>query len=270
MKNRILTASTLALTAAASTASAANISYTGGTYSQNFDGLANSPFGTTQTQSGRGPHALGTGLGGSTGVDGWFGGNFSGSSANTEFRVQDGSLGSGGGRGVISFGAVGSSERAVGLLSTSNQISSVGAVLSNDTAGTLTSVTVSYFGEQWRRGNVATPNSINFFYGLNATIQTAATAFSALSFTGPNTQAAPTEVALNGNAAANRTFISATITGLNWTPGSTLALVWRAIDQDGQDDGLAIDDVSISAVPAPAALPLAGLGALAIVRRRRA
>lgn len=259
-------ASMLAL---ASAASAAPIAYNGGNYSQNFNGLAITPEGTTQTQTGRGPHDLSAGLAGSTGVDGWYGANPGGSSGNTEYRVQNGSLGSGGGRGVISFGSSGSPERALGALSTSNQINAFGAVFTNNTASALTEITISYWGEQWRRGNVTSLNALNFAYGFGASISNALTAVTALDFNSVNTQASPTEVALDGNAAANRVFITATISGLNWAPGTNLAIAWRAVDLSGQDDGLAIDDLTFSAVPAPATLPVFA-GVAMVARRRRA
>lgn len=260
-----ITASLLCL---AASALGAPVNYTGGLYTQNFDGLARTPEGTTLTQTGRGPHDLSAGLPGSVGVDGWYGANPSGSSGNTEYRVQNGSLGSGAGRGVISFGQSGSSERALGALSTSNQINSFGAVLVNSTGFTITDLTISYTGEQWRRGNVSSPNTLGFFFGLGGSISSAVTAFNALNFVAPNTQAAPTEVALDGNAAQNRAVIGATISGLNWAPGASLAIAWKAEDLSGQDDGLAIDDVSIIGVPAPAGLPALGLAALGFRRRR--
>lgn len=252
--------------AAAHAAHAQTIAYTGGTYAQSFDGLPTTGF---TSVVGAGPHALIVGFPGATGVDGWYGGNPLGSSASTEFRAQDGSLSGNSGRGVISYGTAGSTDRALGVLATSNQISRIGALFVNSTAAVLTDVTITYTGEQWRRGNVATPNALTFTYGLGASTNAATTPFSALTFTAPNAQASPTEVALNGNAAANRTLISATITGLNWQPGQTLAIAWTANDAQGQDDGVAIDDLTLSAVPSPGALALLALGGLTIARRGR-
>lgn len=271
-------AALIALAGATATASA-QFSYTGGTYSQDFNTLPSVTGGTnsTITVAGRGPHALTAGFTTATGVAGWQGANFDGSSTSTEFRAQDGSGSGGTGRGVVSFGTAGSSERALGTLATSNQINSFGLVLTNNTTGILTQFTLSYTGEQWRRGNVAAPNSLLFFYGIAAGLQdqtapavpTTLVAAPILNFVAPNTQASPTEVAIDGNAAGNRTLVSATITGLTWNPGETLVLQWNGIDQSGQDDGLAIDDVSFVAVPAPGALALLGLGGLLAGRRRR-
>jgi hypothetical protein len=233
-------------------------------YAQEFDGLAASG---SATLTGRGPHAL-EGVLGSSGVPGWYGANFAGSSSNTEVRAQDGSLGSSAGRGVVSFGATGSGERALGALSTSNQINRFGALFMNDTGLTLQEVTIQFYGEQWRRGNVPTADTLTFGYGLTNSIETATTPFAGLSFSSLNLQAAPTEVALDGNDPANRMLIQATIGGVNWTPGSSLAISWTATDLSGQDDGLAIDSLRLSgAVPAPGGLTL--LAALAAWPRRR-
>lgn len=252
-------------------AAGAQISYSGGIYAQDFDTL---PITTgagsdTVTVTGRGPHALNAAFG-VTGLDGWYGANPGGSSENTEFRAQAGNIGGGGGRGVLSLGAAGSSDRALGALSTSNQINSFGAVFINDTADTLTEFTLLYTGEQWRRGSVPAPNGLFFFFGLGASIDDATTAFNALDFIAPNTQGAPTEVALDGNDPLNSALISGTITGLNWLPGTSLAIRWNAQDQTGQDDGVAIDSLRFSAaVPTPGALALLGLGGAMALRRRR-
>ncbi len=267
MKTAIALLAVVGLTAAAN----AQLSFTGGTITQNFDGLpATTGAGSdTVTVAGRGPHALTAGFTAATGVTGWQGANFSGSSTTTEFRAQNGSGAGGSGRGVISFGSTGSSDRALGTLATSNQINSFGLVLTNNTGAPITFFTVSYVGEQWRRGSVPGPNKLAFLYRLGSGLaSTGLTAFPALDFVAPNTQGAPTEVAIDGNAAANRTAITGTITGINWAPGTNLVLQWNGQDQTGQDDGLAIDDFSF-VVPTPGAAALLGLGALVAGRRRR-
>lgn len=245
-----------------------SISYSGGTYFQNFDGLASSG---VEVIDGRGPHGL-EGVLGNTGVDGWTISNFGGSSTNTEFRAQDGSQAGNAGRGVVSFGETGSSERALGVLATSNQISRFGVTFTNDSDSTLTELTVAYTGEQWRRGNVLTPNRLMFAYALgtgNINEDSAFIDVPALTFVSPNTQAAPTEVALDGNDPLNQTSFNQTIGGLSWGPGQALTLRWTGEDISGQDDGLAIDNFSFSAVPEPTALGWLLLGALTLSVRRR-
>lgn len=250
----------------AGSAAAQTISYTGGLYSQNFDGLASTG---SVALTGVGPHHL-DGVLGSTGMTGWYAMKAQGSGADTEFRAQDGSLSGSAGRGVVSFGTASSSERALGGLATSAQIGRFGGVMVNNTSGTLTDVTISFTGEQWRRGNVPSPgNSLYFLYGITNSISSVTTQFASLNFAAPNNQASPTEVALDGNLAANQTFVSATITGLSWAPGQSFAFAWQCEDISGQDDGLAIDSLTVSAVPAPGSAALLAVGGLVAARRRR-
>lgn len=266
MKSAIALLAVVGLTAAAN----AQLSFTGGTITQNFDGLpATTGSGSsTVTVTGRGGHALTAGFTAATGVAGWQGANFGGSTSNTEFRAQDGSLAGSNGRGVVSFGTAGSSDRALGALATSNQINAFGLVLRNDTSETITFFTLSYFGEQWRRGDVPSPNTLAFFYGIGSGLaSTGLTAATSLNFVAPNTTAAA-NTGIDGNAAGNRTLVTGTITGLNWAPGTSLVLQWNAQDQSGQDDGLAIDDLTF-VVPTPGAAAMLGLGALVAGRRRR-
>lgn len=266
-----LGAALLTLCASAPVAQGAALSYTGGAYTQNFDTLPSTGSGTLP---GKGPNDLFPGWTGATGLTGWQGAITAASSGtNTEYRAQDGSGSGATGRGLNSFGTTASAERALGGLSTSAQIPFFGLVLQNNTANVLTAFTLSYTGEQWRRGNVASPNTLAFAYGEAANIGGALTNHAPLTFTAPNTQASPTEVALDGNAKVNRTAISGTINGLNWAPGETLVLRWSAQDQSGQDDALAIDDLTFSAhvVPEPstAALALLGVAGLLCAARRR-
>ncbi len=51
--------------------------------------------------------------------------------------------------------------------------------------------------------------------------------------------------ALDGNAAANRTELTYTITGLNIADGSTFRIRWLDFNASGADDGLAVDDFSL-------------------------
>jgi len=90
-----------------------------------------------------------------------------------------------------------------------------------------------------------------------------------LDFLTPNMQAT-TEVALNGNDPANQQFLSDTISGISWMPGELLTLRWRTDELSGQDNGLAIDNLSFTAaVPEPTSLSLIGLGIICMLVRRK-
>jgi hypothetical protein len=210
-----------------------------------------------------------------TGLTGWQANNL-GTSATSEFRSQDGSLAGSSGRGIMSFGTNGSTDRSLGALPTSNQINNFGLVLVNNSSDTYDSFDLSYVGEQWRRGEPGVINTMTFAYGVGATdIGSSLTSVAGLSFSNPNNQASPTEVALNGNLAINQVAVSGSITGLNWAPGQTLVLRWALGEATGQDNGLGIDDVEFiaHAVPEPStfvlgALALAGLAGYQIRRQR--
>jgi len=64
-----------------------------------------------------------------------------------------------------------------------------------------------------------------------------------LDFVTPNTATAG---AKDGNAAGNRTAISFTITGLSIANGATFWIRWSDADATSADDGLAVDDFSLS------------------------
>ena len=199
-----------------------------------------------------------------------------GSSANTTYTAGTGSSTTG---DTYSFGAAASSDRALGALQSGSLIATIGTVVTNTTGGTITSLTISYTGEQWRLGAQGRTDHLDFQFSMDATgIGPSGTWTDAnqLDFVAPNTTA--TVGALDGNAAANRTVITFTLTGLNLGNGASLWLRWNDFNATGSDDGLAIDDFSIfapGAAPqnAPDGLSLAAattlLGTLLLAGTRR-
>ncbi len=181
--------------------------------------------------------------------DGW---SFveAGTNANTSYAADDGTLNSG---NTYSYGTVGSSERALGSIRSGSLQPTFGAQLRNDTANALSEIVVSYTGEQWRLGASGRADALQFQYSLDATslVDAAATwtSISALDFASPVTSGAigPRD----GNASANRSVISASITGLNLGVGQSLWVRWADQDIQGAEDGLAIDDVSFAVAGGP-------------------
>ncbi|MBF9143331.1 IPT/TIG domain-containing protein [Hymenobacter properus] len=149
---------------------------------------------------------------------------------------------------TYSFGSAGSTDRALGSLLTGNLVSRFGAQYVNNTGQTITSLLIGYNGEQWRLGSQNRLDRLDFQYSLNATSANAGTFvdFDALDFVTPNTV---TTGAKDGNLAANRTALSAVITGLSIAPGATFFIRWVDADAANADDGLAVDDLSVTANP---------------------
>src|SRR5205814_1348068 len=84
------------------------------------------------------------------------------------------------------------------------------------------------------------------------------TPVSGLAFSSPNTA---TTGALNGNDPANRAIVTGTITGLNVATGQRFWIRWIDADASGSDDGLAIDDVSVTPHTGAVSTVLSGAGA---------
>lgn len=224
------------------------LDYAGGSYTQNFDGLPTEVQNPVQTLLGKGPFGFAE-VGATVPMPGWQFTNLNGSSANTEFRAHDGSPVNSAGRGVVSLGTNGSTERAVGTVITSNQVGGFGLVMTNNSTTTFNEFTVQFTGEQWRRGDDATlaPNKLLFTYGFTSDIlQPGFASVPAADFAAPITTGTEL-IALDGNLPANRTAISTTVKNVVWFPGKTLVVRWAGQDFTGQDDGLALDDLTFSA-----------------------
>jgi predicted extracellular nuclease len=216
---------------------------------ENFDTLSNTAGSTTNT-------ALPTG---------WYiteGGG--GARDNEQYAVDTGGSTTG---DTYSYGAAGSTERALGELRSGTLIPLFGAKFTNNTGNTITSLDISYTGEQWRFGGVhsTVADRLDFQYSTNATDLSTGTYLdaNALDFNPPVTTG--TAGALNGNAAANRTAISSSITGLSIPAGATFFIRFNDVDATGADDGLAVDDFSITpqggaATPTPTPTPSLSIG----------
>lgn len=164
--------------------------------------------------------------------------------------------------GLHSYGVAGTNavtERALGTLGSGSAAPFTAFRLTNGTGTTIGSLNVSYNGEQWRNGGVATAQTISFQYQVaNAGTITDAnvpstgwTSVPALNFTSPIFSV--TAGALDGNAPANRTAIASLVTfGVPVAPGQEIWIRWQDIDDTGNDHGLAVDDLTVSANAVPA------------------
>jgi uncharacterized protein len=219
----ILVAGFLVLVQAARAAGSVSLTALGSAYTENFDALASS--GTSSTTP-----------------NGWA---FleTGSNANAIYTAGTGSSNTG---DTYSFGATASTERAFGGLQSGTLNPTIGASFTNNTGSNITSLAISYTGEQWRLGTSGRTDRIDFQLSTNATsLNTGSwTDYNSLDFSGPISSG--TVGALNGNLAANRTAISFTITGLSIPDGTTFWIRWLSFDASGADDGMSVDDFSLT------------------------
>lgn len=169
----------------------------------------------------------------------------SGTNANTIYTAG---TGSGTGGDTYSFGAASNAERAFGGLLSGSLTPNVGAQFTNNTASTITSLAISYTGEMWRAGvtNRNAADRLDFQFSANATSLTTGTwtDYDSLDFNSPNINT--TAGALNGNAATNQAALSFMITGLNIASGSSFWIRWTDFNIASSDDGLAVDDFSLT------------------------
>jgi|CXWL01.1.fsa_nt_gi methionine-rich copper-binding protein CopC len=164
-----------------------------------------------------------------------------GSSANTTYASDAGGTATG---NTYSYGTGTATERAFGALRSGSLVPTLGVQIRNSTGSTITSLTISYTGEQWRCGTAGRTDQIDFQYSLNATSLSTGTWTdnNTLDFASPSTTSTG---AKDGNAAANRSLKSTVITGLSIANNALFWLRWNDLDASGADDGLGIDDFSI-------------------------
>jgi uncharacterized repeat protein (TIGR01451 family) len=197
----------------------------GSAVSQSFDTLANT--GTTNNLT----------------ITGWFltesGG---GARDNEQYGADTGGSNTG---DTYSYGGAAATDRALGGLQAGTLIPIFGACFTNNTGVTLTSLRVDYTGEQWRLGTISRTDQIDFQYSTNATslVSGGWADVNALDFIAPFTATAG---ARDGNAAANRTALTHTIPALSIANGATFWIRWTDFNASGADDGLAVDDFSLT------------------------
>ncbi len=188
--------------------------------------------------------------------------------ANGAYAAGTGSSTSG---DTYSFGT--GADRAYGTLLSGSITPTVGVSFTNGTDQVITSLDVALTGEQWRLGSVSR-SAGDTVDRLDAQVSTDATGLTSGTWTHVDDLDVRSAVttgatgALDGNAAANRTAVSGTVTGLAVQPGATVWLRWTDYNVSSSDDGLALDDVSVTPrtgeVPPPPPAPVCGDAATAI------
>lgn len=215
---------------------AAQVSYTGGVYVQNFNslqGTTNNTTGVTWTDNSTLP--------------GWY-------SSHTTYGVTNGTMGGTAATfdgtsvannvGLFSFGAAAGTDRALGSRATSAVAGMTniyyGVRLKNDTAQTITAFSVMFTGEQWHKNGGTTAHTLPLQYQLGATSIAAGTWTAVTTFSSPVNTA--TIASLDGNAATNRRGVGAKISGISWAPGAELWIRVADGNESGNEQAMGIDD----------------------------
>jgi hypothetical protein len=203
---------------------------------QNFDGMA----ATTTLPSNWRMHA-------STSTPTW-----AGAAATVTQQASSGAPSAG---GTYNFGSS-TTERAVGAM-TSGGFASPNNLLGffqNTNAANITSLTISYDAERYRINSAAA--SVQFFYSLNGTSWIAVTAGDIATASFPTGASAYN---FTTGTVVNRTGIS--ITSLSIATNSTFYLRWNINTIGANSQGIAIDNVSLTATFLPPAITTTGSGA---------
>ncbi len=246
-----------------------DVSYTGGTYTQDFNSLpftsgtsvntndpvtiggtkytftsaANASFSFANAVDTSGTVSGSTGgLGLSSTMSGWYGG----AQTAIKFGASAGDQTTG---GVVSFGALTSSNRALGLLATSTTgLTTFGLELVNNTGGTLNQIDLQFAEQLWRQQT--TQQIVNVGYlvtaapsaslPLTGTSSLGSFSFATGTSTGSTAQSAPISTA---SFNAGGSFMSVG----NWASGTALWLTWQTSQSSGGSQALAIDNLSFSA-----------------------
>jgi len=257
MKNKFLP-SLIALTAL-SVAQAQILIDTTTPYTQNFDSLPTSSTAHVPANDPAAPAWVDN-----VTLAGWYG-----TAIDDSMYVSNGSSGGLGGlTGVASLGTTSATERALGMIR-NNSSGFFGVRFENDSSGPITELTIAYTGEQWRRASNAGTYTMQFAYaiGVDSLTDAGFANVTQLNFVAP--QSGGGNAALDGNLAVNQVAISHTITGLNIASGEEFWLRWT--DSGNNNTVLAIDNLTVTAIPEPGTLVLLGiaLGALVLFRRRK-
>src|SRR5687767_3253352 len=162
----------------------------GGTFTQNFDGMANA--GTSSTMP-----------------NGWYF-NETLTNADATYLADNGTSVIG---NTHSYGFGVSTDRTFGTLLDANLNATIGGAFTNNTGTTINTLAIGYKGEEWRCGTTGRgPDRLDFQYSLDATSLTTGTWIdvNALDFNTPNLTAVG---AFNGNAPGNFVLLGNNIVG---------------------------------------------------------
>lgn len=227
-------------------------------YSQNFNGLGTN----TVVKVFPASNGVQVSLGAITTntVNGWYGAKIAGTGTTaTDLLANAGTTSTG---TLYSFGNTNDVNRAVGTIATGTTAMAFGALIRNDTGGTITNVKVSFTAEFWRNAiptsstSSAETNVLVFGYGKidgtsnsvsNFLISSNALSQTNLNITGPTPVAyGTTPVNLDGSLPANQVQFSNVAVPLNLAAGEMAFVRWQDKDNTGYDAGIGMDNFTLS------------------------
>ncbi len=250
---------------ALATSATAQISFTGPAYFEAFNGLPTAPVTPSPFSATIGQQFVLTGQG----LTGWSAAKIAGTgTAAMPFGADAGTSASG---AIISYGDVGSGERALGSLASGSNVPGFGLEIVNNAAYTITDVTLKFDREVWR-SSTSLQNILSFAWGVSGGTITSANFLTEASMTADASGNLVGLAPVGTNGPVNPPDVLAVVvnlSGLSVAPGQSLFFRWTDANDTGNDAGIAIDNFEFSAIPAPASLALLGLGGLVALRRKR-
>jgi len=229
-----------------------------GSYSQNFNGLGTNSVPSIFPAS----NGVQVSLGAITAntVNGWYGARIAGSGTTaTDLLANAGTTSTG---TLYSFGNTNDANRALGTIATGTTTMAFGALIKNDTGGTITNVKVSFTAEFWRNaipsssGSSAETNVLVFGYGKidgtsnstsNFLISSNALSQTNLNITGPAPVPWGTSpVNLDGSLPSNQVAFSNVAVPLSLASGEMAFVRWQDKDNTGFDAGIGMDNFTLS------------------------
>jgi hypothetical protein len=171
--------------------------------------------------------------------------------ANTPITTYRSGIGDSNTGSFYSFGVAGNGDRSLGGTASGGAYfgsPATGAVAgyiafsaTNTSSATLTGFTLGFDGEQWRNGGNTSAQTMVLEYGFGATFTDVTWVAPGGNFDWSSPVVGSTASPVIGNDAglvANR---GGSISGLDWTTGTTLWLRWTERNDAGNDHGLGID-----------------------------
>jgi hypothetical protein len=227
-------------------------------YSQNFNGLGTNNIPSVFPAS----NGVQVSLGAITAntVNGWYGAKIAGTGTSATDLLANAGITSTG--TLYSFGITNDVNRALGTIATGTTTMAFGALIRNDTGGTITNVKVSFTAEFWRNaipssaGGLAETNVLVFGYGKidgtsnsvsNFLISSNALSQTNLNITGPTPVAfGTTPLNLDGSLPANQVQFSNVALPLSLAAGEMAFVRWQDKDNTGYDAGIGMDNFVLS------------------------